>query len=170
MSARTAVGPARRRTVIGAVVAAALLLGGCANAPAYDPDTAEQLQQQVLDVTTASAEGAYDVARTGLLELEADARDAHARGLITAERLDSILAAIVLVTASLDAEIAAVEQAEAERLAAEEAARAAEEAARAAEEARQAAEQQEAAEREQRGNDNRGGEGRGGRGRDDDGD
>ncbi len=162
MSARTAVGPARRRTVIGAVVAAALLLGGCANAPAYDPDTAEQLQQQVLDVTTASAEGAYDVARTGLLELEADARDAHARGLITAERLDSILAAIVLVTASLDAEIAAAEQAEAERLAAEEAARA-------AEEARQAAEQ-EAAEREQRGNDNRGGEGRGGRGRDDDGD
>lgn len=162
MSAGGAVAQARRRAVIGAVIAATLLLGGCASAPTYDPDTAEQLQQQVLDVTTASAEGAYDVARTGLLELEADARDAHARGLITAERLDSILAAIVLVTASLDAEIAAAEQAEAERLAAEEAARA-------AEEARQAAEQ-EAAEREERGNDNRGGEGRGGRGRDDDGD
>ncbi|HET8958207.1 MAG TPA: hypothetical protein VFM95_07090, partial [Microcella sp.] len=123
-------------------------------------DTADQLQQQVRDVTTASAQGAYDEAHTALLELEADARDAHARELITAERLDSILAAIVLVTAALDAEIAAAEQAEAERLAAEEAARIAEE------EARQAAER-EAAQRDERGNDNRGGDGRG-RGRDDD--
>lgn len=152
-----------RRASIALALGVALVAGGCAAAPSYDPTAAEQLQQQVLDVTTSAAEGAFADARTGLLELEADARDAHARELITAERLDSILAAIVLVTASIDAEIAA-QQAEAERVAAEE-----EAARQAAEEARQAAEREaaEQAERDNRGNNGRG-EGRGGRGRDDD--
>ena len=79
---------------------------------------------------------------------------------LRASRFD---AAIVLVTASIDAEIAA-QQAEAERIAAEE-----EAARQAAEEARQAAEREaaEQAERDERGNTGRG-EGRGGRGRDDD--
>lgn len=126
----------RRRTTSFAIVAAAgLLLAGCAGAPAYEPETAERLQQHVLAVSTSSAEGDWAGASTRLMELEASAATALARGEITRERYDAIMSALALVRADIDAAIAEAEraaaeaaaQAEAERQAAEEAARQAEE-------------------------------------------
>lgn len=129
----------RRRFPLALTVAALVALSGCASAPAYDPEVADTLQQQVLEVTTAAADGSFTEAQTALLELEADARDAHARGLITAERLESILAASVLVTATLEVEAAAAERrAEEERAAEAAAAAEADERAAAEEAAREA--------------------------------
>lgn len=104
----------RRATAIGGALIAALVLGGCATAPQYDPEAAAALQTQVAVITTASADGDWEAALTHVQALEADARDAHARGEISVERLDSILAAIELVRQSLDAERAAEEEAAAE--------------------------------------------------------
>ncbi|KQV24770.1 hypothetical protein [Yonghaparkia sp. Root332] len=118
----------------GAIVLA--LLAGCARAPAYDPATAERLQQHVLAVSDASAAGDWATTTTRLLELEASASTALARGEITQERFDAIMSALALVRADIDAAVAeaerAAEQAAAEQAAAEQAA--AEEAARQAEE------------------------------------
>ncbi|KRF31059.1 hypothetical protein [Yonghaparkia sp. Soil809] len=118
----------------GAIVLA--LLAGCAQAPAYDPATAERLQQHVLAVSDASAAGDWATTTTRLLELEASASTALARGEITQERFDAIMSALALVRADIDAAVAeaerAAEQAAAEQAAAEQAA--AEEAARQAEE------------------------------------
>lgn len=124
----------RRTTSIAIVAAAGLLLAGCAGAPAYEPETAERLQQHVLAVSTSSAEGDWAGASTRLMELEASAATALARGEITRERYDAIMSALALVRADVDAAIAEAEraaaeaaaQAEAERQAAEEAARQAE--------------------------------------------
>jgi hypothetical protein len=127
-----------RRTLIVAAAAAALL-SGCAQAPAYEPETAERLQGQVLAVSTSTAEGDWAGASTRLMELEASASTALARGEITQERYDAIMAALQLVRADVDTALAA---AEAERLRLEEeAARQAEEAARQAEEAARQAEE-----------------------------
>lgn len=108
------------------------LLAGCAGAPAYDPATAERLQQHVLAVSDSSAAGDWATTQTRLLELEASASTALARGEITQERFDAIMSALALVQADVDAAVAAAEQAAAEQAAAEQAA--AEEAARQAEE------------------------------------
>lgn len=117
---------------LSAVIAIALtagLLAGCAGGSSYDSETAERLQQQVLVVSTASADGDWAGASTALLELEASAATALARGEITQKRFDAIMAALSLVRADIEAAVA-------EQAAAEEAARQAEEAARqAAEEA-----------------------------------
>ncbi|MFN3708216.1 hypothetical protein [Microcella sp.] len=103
---------ARRWLVGGSLAAAGLVvLAGCAAPVTYDPGAAADLQQQVLQVTSAAAEGSYDTASVALLALEADARDAHARGLISSERLEAILAAATLVAASLESELAAERQA-----------------------------------------------------------
>lgn len=110
----------RRTTAIGGVLVVALVLGGCATTPQYDSEVATALQTQVAEITTASADGDWDTALTRVQALEADARDAHARGEISVERLDSILAAIELVRQSLDAERAAEEEAAAEAARAEE--------------------------------------------------
>ncbi len=96
-------------------VAAGLVVSGCAGGTSYDDDTARDLQQQTLSVTTAAADGDWNAAAMRLMALEADARDAHARGLVSTERLESIVAAIALVAASVEAERIAAEQAEAER-------------------------------------------------------
>lgn len=126
-----------RRAATVMVVATALL-AGCAQAPAYEPETAERLQAHVLAVSTTTAEGDWAGASTRLLELEASASTALARGEITQERYDAIMSALQLVRADVEAAIAAAEaeaarvaaEAEAARIAAEEAARAAEEAQR----------------------------------------
>lgn len=110
----------RRATVIGGALILALALGGCATAPQYDAEVASALQTQVAEITTASADGDWEVALTHVQALEADARDAHARGEISLERLESILASIELVRQSLDAERAAEEEAAAEARQAEE--------------------------------------------------
>ena len=122
-----------RAAIVAAI--AGSLLAGCAGAPAYEPETAELLQQHVLAVSTSTAEGDWPGASTRLMELEASAATALARGEITQERYDAIMSALALVRADVDAAIAAEEaaaaeaaaQAEAERQAAEEAARQAEE-------------------------------------------
>lgn len=109
------------------------LLAGCAGAPAYEPATAERLQQHVLAVSDSSAAGDWATTQTRLLELEASASTALARGEITQERFDAIMSALALVQADVDAAVAAAEQAAAEQAAAEQAAAeqaAAEEAAR----------------------------------------
>lgn len=122
------------------VVAAAIaILAGCAQAPAYDPTTAERLQSQVLAVSTSTSQGDWAGASTRLMELEASAAEALARGDITQERFDAIIAALQLVRGDVDAAIAQLEEearaaqaaadakaaadAEAARIAAEEAAR-----------------------------------------------
>lgn len=100
---------------VALAVAAGLVVSGCAGGTSYDDDTARDLQQQTLAVTTAAADGDWNAAAMRLMALEADARDAHARGLVSTERLESIVAAIALVAASVEAERVAAEQAEAER-------------------------------------------------------
>ena len=110
----------RCATAIGGALILALVLGGCATPPQYDPEAAAALQTQVAEITTASADGNWEAALTHVQGLEADARDAHARGDISVERLDSILAAIDVVRQSLDAERAAEEEAAAEARRAEE--------------------------------------------------
>lgn len=123
------------RRLTAAISGGAILLGllaGCAPTTAYDPATAERLQQHVLAVSDASAAGDWATTQTRLLELEASASTALARGEITQERFDAIMAALALVQADIDAAVAAAEQAAAEKAAAEQAA--AEEAARQAEE------------------------------------
>jgi hypothetical protein len=147
--------------LVAAVTAVTLALSGCAaqNEPApYATSTAADLQQSVLHVTRAAGDGEYAAARTRLEELEVATKVAHARGELTEARHDSILAAIALVRADLEALIAEAEakakaaaekkraEEEAARKAAEEEARKAAEA-KAAEEARKAAADREAAER-----------------------
>lgn len=102
-----------RRWLIGGSLAAAsiVVLAGCAAPVTYDPGTAADLQQQVLQVTSAAAEQSYETASVALMALEADARDAHARGLLSSERLEAILAAVTLVAASLESELAAEREA-----------------------------------------------------------
>lgn len=123
------------RRLTAALSGGALLVGllaGCAPTPSYDPATAERLQQHVLAVSESSAAGDWATTQTRLLELEASASTALARGEITQERFDAITSALALVQADIDAAVAAAEQAAAEQAAAEQAA--AEEAARQAEE------------------------------------
>lgn len=128
------------RRLTAALSGGALLVGllaGCAPTTAYDPATAERLQQHVLAVSDSSAAGDWATTQTRLLELEASASTALARGEITQERFDAIMSALALVQADVDAAVAAAEQAAAEQAAAEQAAAeqaAAEEAARQAEE------------------------------------
>jgi hypothetical protein len=130
---------ARRPTAFASTALAIALLAGCAPSPSYDAAAAELLQQQVLAVSTSSAEQDWEAARTRLLELEASANVALARGEISQQRFDAIIAALALVRADLDAAIAAAEKAAAEAAAAE---AAAEEAARQQAAAKEAARQQ----------------------------
>lgn len=128
-----------------AVAATAALLAGCASPPAYEPATAERLQAQVLAVSTSTAEGDWAGASTRLMELEAIAATALARGEITQERHDAIVAALQLVRSDVEAAIAqAEEEAAAARAAAEAKAAADAEAARIAQEAEAARQAEEA--------------------------
>jgi hypothetical protein len=184
------------RSAAAGVLAAALVLSGCAaqNAPnPYATATAADLQQSVLHVTEAAGDGDLAAALTRLHELEVAAKVAHARGEMSEARKDSILSAVALVRADLEAMIAEAKrkaEEEAKRKAAEEARKKAEAEQRKAEEeaARRAAEEeaqrvaaeqaaQEQAEQQQsrendKGNGKNKGKGRGGNGGngDDDGD
>ncbi|MDO8337375.1 MAG: mucin-associated surface protein [Microcella sp.] len=146
------------RRLISALGGGALLVGllaGCAPTPSYDPTTAERLQQHVLAVSDSSAVGDWATTRTRLLELEASASTALARGEITQERFDAIMSALALVQADVDAAIAAAEQAAAEQAAAEQAAaeQAAAEQAAAEEAARQAEEKDDKGKPDDKGKD-----------------
>lgn len=104
-----------KRLVAGAVLAATLLVGGCASEDDYPLPIATELQSRVLAVTEAAAASDLGAALDRLSELEIDVRDALARGLITQERHDSIMAAIELVRRDLEAAIKAAEEAQRER-------------------------------------------------------
>src|SRR5829696_7790251 len=96
-------------TVAAAAAAAALLLSGCASQQQPSPyatAAAADLQQTVLHVTRAAGDGEFAAARTRLDELEVGTKVAHARGELTEARKDSILAAVALVRADLEALIA----------------------------------------------------------------
>lgn len=111
---------ARRFGALIGVVLSIGLVTGCVGSSTYDTETAGRLQQQVLAVSTASAEGDWAAASTALMELEASAATALARGEITQARFDAIMAAVSLVRADIDAAIAAAAAEEAAREAAEE--------------------------------------------------
>jgi hypothetical protein len=96
-----------RATVAAVVLSAGVVLSGCAQAPSFDPDAAATFQERVLEVSTAASTAEFDAALQMVAELEVEVKDALARGLITPERHDSILAAIALVRADLEAAIAA---------------------------------------------------------------
>ena len=127
--------PASRRRELGAgaalslVLALLLALTGCAPA-AYDAETARDLQDRVAAVSIAAADSDWQATELELLELEAAATTALARGEVTDARAEAILAAIGLIRADVtqaiaaeevaaEQERAAAEQAEADRLAAE---------------------------------------------------
>lgn len=98
----------RTRRILPVVVAAALVLGGCAGQQSdYDATAAEHLQAEVLEVSDLSAAADYSSALLALVELEVSLKDALARGQLTQERYDSILAAAALVRTDLEAAIAA---------------------------------------------------------------
>lgn len=96
-----------RAAVTAVVLSAGVVLSGCAQAPSFDPDAAATFQERVLEVSTAASTAEFDAALQKVAELEVEVKDALARGLITPERYDSILAAIALVRADLEAAIAA---------------------------------------------------------------
>jgi L-fucose mutarotase/ribose pyranase (RbsD/FucU family) len=89
--------------VLAVVLAVGLALTGCAQSGSDADFAAEELQRQVLDVTTASAEQNYSEALVRLAELEASVKDDLARGEISQARYESVMAAIELVRADLEA-------------------------------------------------------------------
>lgn len=127
------------------VLAATLLLAGCATPAPYSSATAQDLQQRVLAVSEAAAATDYPGTRMRSDELRVAADDALARGDISAERHSAIMSALDLVQADVDAVLAEEARVEDEARAAEEA-RLADEA-QAAEDARLADEAEAAEER-----------------------
>lgn len=99
----------RALAVVLAVVVSAALAGCAPSTPAPDDAVAAQLEQTVLDVTTAVAEKDWDAAAADLDALEAQVDTALAAGGLSAERAAEIRAALELVRADVAA--AADEQA-----------------------------------------------------------
>lgn len=101
------------RRVLVALAAGALLLSGCAaDGARYQAATARALQQQVLAVAESAADGEHEAALTRLDELTASTKDARVRGTVTEARHDSIMSAIDLVRADLEALLAAAPEKE----------------------------------------------------------
>lgn len=95
-----------RSTLAAAALAFTLAVTGCAaQAGDYDLDIADSLQAEVLEVSQLAAATDFAGAMLTLTELEAQLKDARARGLLTEQRYESILAAIALVRADLQAAI-----------------------------------------------------------------
>ncbi len=104
----------KRRLI--AVTTAAALLAGCASPQTdYSASAAAKLQERVLAVTTAAADGDVVAALLRLQELEAAAYDAAARSLISQARLASILSSIALVRSDLEKALSEGELAEAQQ-------------------------------------------------------
>jgi len=97
------------RVVLASVLfAVAVGLSGCAPQTAdYGAELAGELQGEVLEVSQLAADADFDSALLALDELEVALKDARARGLLTEERYESILAATALVRSDLEAAIAA---------------------------------------------------------------
>ena len=98
------------RRAVGAVaavaVAVSLSLTGCAGQQTdYGPEAADRLQAEVLEVSQLAAGADYTAAMVSLSELEVELKGARARGDVTDERYESVMAALALVRADLQAAI-----------------------------------------------------------------
>jgi hypothetical protein len=100
------------------VLVAGLLLGGCAARADLAPHTAGELQQSVLELTQAVADGRFEVAGARLADLRRELAAAADQGDVSATRYRMIDEALTLT----EAQLAAAEQAAAEEAAAQEAA------------------------------------------------
>jgi hypothetical protein len=95
--------PLRSALAAGALAFTLAVTGCGAQQGDYDSDIADHLQGEVLEVSQLSAAADFAGAMLTLTELEAGLKDARARGLLTEERYESILAATALVRADLQA-------------------------------------------------------------------
>lgn len=97
-----------RTAMLAVLFAVTVGLTGCAEPESeYGSDIADRLQGEVLEVSTLSAQGDFAAALLALTELDAELKDARARGDLTEERYESVTAAAALVRADLEAAIAA---------------------------------------------------------------
>ncbi|WP_210478997.1 hypothetical protein [Naasia sp. SYSU D00948] len=101
-----------RRILAGVALAVSLSLAGCASSPELTVSAADRLQQQVLAVTTAAAEGRYADARAALEVTVQDLEAAVDAEEVSPTRYREILAAVRLVRADLEAAAAAAAAAE----------------------------------------------------------
>ena len=98
----------RPLALAAAFLIAASALSGCAESiPELKPGAASQLQDGVLEVSTAAAAGEYAAAQSALTEVQADVLAFAKAGDVTPARSAEIQAAIKLVSADLAAAIAA---------------------------------------------------------------
>ncbi|WP_421734487.1 hypothetical protein [Cellulomonas sp.] len=107
------------------VLATALVCGSCAGSPELETDRAQTLQESVLTVTAAAAEGRWADAQTLITDTRAALDAGKDAGEVSTQRYDEIAAALDRVAADLAAEQAAADaaaQAAAEQAAAEQAA------------------------------------------------
>ena len=96
-----------RRALTAVMMAAVLVLGGCAADDGYSDAMAQSLQTTVSTVTQASSQGDWAGAQNALADLEAQVTAALDAGEITEERADEITAAIIAVRSELEDLIAA---------------------------------------------------------------
>ncbi|NUU17035.1 mucin-associated surface protein [Cellulomonas humilata] len=104
------------------VLATALVCGSCAGSTELETDRAQALQESVLTVTAAAAEGRWVDAQSLLTDTRAALDAGKDAGEVSTERYDEIVAALDRVAADLAAEQAAADaaaQAAAEQAAAE---------------------------------------------------
>lgn len=99
--------PRRLVLALAGIGLAGSLLTGCAGTPALNAETAGELQNGVLAVSTAAAAGDFATAQTDLGTVQATLDAAVAGDTVTATRASEIQAAIDLVGADLAASIAA---------------------------------------------------------------
>ena len=94
-----------RRSLIGApILAATILLAGCApSTPALSAEVSEQLQNDIVALANAAAAGDTAGAQGALAVLETRLAEGLAANTITADRGESIQAAVELVRADLTA-------------------------------------------------------------------
>jgi hypothetical protein len=111
------------------LVVTAFLTGGCGAEPDLDADRASQLQEAVLQVSTAAAASQWDAADAGLVEARARLDAGVDAGEVSTARyreidraLDAVAAAVAAERARVAAEQAAAAQAAAEQAAADQAA------------------------------------------------
>lgn len=108
--------PAARLVV--AVLVAGALLAGCGSSPELAPSAAGELQQSVLEVTQAAADGRFELAAAGLADVRQELIAAAEQGDVSADRYRTIDEALT----AAEAQLATVQQALAEQAAAEQAA------------------------------------------------
>lgn len=100
--------PNRRGRRPAVALAAVLLLASCASGPSDEQLTAQGFQARVLAVTEAAAAENYEDALDNLETLTTEVNYALTRGEISADKRDSVIAAIKAVADKLEAAISAL--------------------------------------------------------------